>query len=291
VLARPVAVKVLCTGEPCGPGTDSEPSAGEPFLRAAAAAGRLTGTVLARVYDAASETGPAGADRRPAGCRTSSASGSTAATWPAVLREDGPLDPVTACRLTATAAEALESAHARGVVHGRLHPGNVLLLPDGRIKITDTATSAALPERGVPAQRSGDPHGPAADVRDLTAVLYALLTGRWPVGATPQPSCGVPAAPTTSDGRRRGRLTSPRQVRAGVPRSLDDLVHRVLEPSAAPGGPQTAAGLADALDAALPVERPARPTRRRPGRRSTSALVGRTGRRAARGWRVDAGRS
>jgi hypothetical protein len=127
----------------------------------------------------------------------------------------------------------------------------------------------------VPAQRSGDPHGPAADVRDLTAVLYALLTGRWPVGATPQPSCGVPAAPTTSDGRRRGRLTSPRQVRAGVPRSLDDLVHRVLEPSAAPGGPQTAAGLADALDAALPVERPARPARRRPGRRSTSALVGR----------------
>jgi hypothetical protein len=193
----------------------------------------------------------------------------------AVLREDGPLDPVTACRLTATAAEALESAHARGVVHGRLHPGNVLLLPDGRIKITDTATSAALPERGVPAQRSGDPHGPTADVRDLTAVLYALLTGRWPVGATPQPSCGVPAAPTTSDGRRRGRLTSPRQVRAGVPRSLDDLVHRVLEPSAAPGGPQTAAGLADALDAALPVERPARPARRRPGRRSTSALVGR----------------
>jgi hypothetical protein len=201
VLARPVAVKVLCTGQACGRGAEPDPLAGEPFLQAAAAAGRLTGTVLARVYDAAAQDWPlAGHPGRLAYVIREWVDGRDLAS---VLREDGPVDPVTACRLVATAAEALESAHARGVVHGRLHPGNVLLLPDGRIKITDTATSAALPDRGVPAQRSGDPHGPAADVRDLTAVLYALLTGRWPVGATPQPSCGVPAAPTTSDGRRR----------------------------------------------------------------------------------------
>jgi hypothetical protein len=279
VLARTVAVKVLCTGAPCEPGADPDPQAGQPFLQAAASAGRLTGTVLARVYDAAAEDWPGDAGR-PAGRLAYVISewvdGRDLTT---VLREDGPLDPVSACRLTATVAEALQSAHDRGVVHGRLHPGNVLLLPDGRVKVTDTATSAALPDRGVPAQRTGDPHGPAADVRDLTAVLYALLTARWPAGATPQPSCGLPPAPSAPDGRRRGRLVSPRQVRAGVPTGLDDLVQRVLQPAPGTAGPRSAAELADALDGALPVDRqprrsgrPARGRRRRT--RRAVAVVG-----------------
>jgi len=284
VLARPVALKVLCSGEPCDPSPASDPLAGEPFLQAAAAAGRLTGPILARVYDAAAEQWPAptGDSGPPAGRLVYVISewvdGRDLAT---VLREDGPFDALSACRLVAAAAEALESAHLLGVVHGRLHPGNLLLLPDGRIKITDMATSAALPHHRVPAQRTGDPDGPTADVRDLTAVLYALLTGRWPASATPQPSCGVPDAPTAPDGRRRGRLISPRRVRAGVPTGLDELVQRILQPAAgAPPSriraPQTAAGLADALDAALPAERPSRPQRRRSGvraRRGVAVLV------------------
>jgi hypothetical protein len=74
VLARTVAVKVLCSGEPCDPGSAPDPRDGQPFLRAAADAGRLTGPVLARVYDAAAEAWPAGGakgDSRPAGWPTS----------------------------------------------------------------------------------------------------------------------------------------------------------------------------------------------------------------------------
>jgi hypothetical protein len=48
------------------------------------------------------------------------------------------------------------------------------------------------------------PDGPAADVRDLTAVLYAMLTGRWPASSTPQPSCGVPRRPISPDGSGAG---------------------------------------------------------------------------------------
>ncbi len=88
-----------------------------------------------------------------------------------------------------------------------------------------------------------------------------MVTGRWPGSATPQPACGLPLAPTTTDGRARGRLTSPRQVRAGVPRALDELVVRVLTPTPSRPAPPTAAALADALDdaARADVHRPAAP--------------------------------
>lgn len=254
VLDRPVAVKVLRAAGRRGA------AAARPFLEAAADAGALSSRVLARVYDAAIEQWPAERAGRPAGevdvayVISEWIDGRDLAT---VLQEDGPFEPDVASRLAVEAAAGLQAAHSRGVWHGRVHPGNVRIDPAGRIRLTDTATSAALPERAVPAQREGDPVGAAADVRDLTAVLYAMVTGRWPASATPQPSCGVPPAPAIRDGRARGRLTSPRQVRAGVPRALDELVVRVLQPGAGPSAPATADALADALSRAVRADAPA----------------------------------
>ncbi len=252
VLARPVAVKVLRASGRRGA------LAAKPFLEAAAAAGSPTSPLLARVYDAAIQEWPAERAGRPAGevevayVISEWVDGRDLAE---VLLADGPYEPAQACALVVEAAEALQSAHDRGVVHARVHPGNVMVTPAGRLRLTDAATSAALPERAVPADRAGDPTGPAADVRDLTAVLYAMLTAKWPASATPQPACGLPPAPTTRD-RQRGRLTSPRQVRAGVPRALDDLVVRVLQPTAGRPGPSSAAALADALVGAVRADTP-----------------------------------
>ena len=261
VLDRPVAVKVLRAAGRRGA------AAARPFLEAAADAGALSSRVLARVYDAAIEQWPAERAGRPAGevdvayVISEWVDGRDLAT---VLEQDGPFEPDVACRLAVDAAEALQAAHERGVWHGRVHPGNVMIDPAGRIRLTDTATSAALPERAVPAQREGDPVEAAADVRDLTAVLYAMVTGRWPATATPQPSCGVPPAPSTRDGRSRGRLTSPRQVRAGVPRALDELVVRVLQPGAGRPAPTSANALADALSRAVRADAPVEAAPREP---------------------------
>lgn len=261
VLDRPVAVKVLRASGRRGA------AAARPFLEAAADAGALSSPVLARVYDAAIEQWPAERAGRPAGevdvayVISEWIDGRNLAT---VLREDGPYEPDQACRLALTAAEALQAVHSRGVWHGRLHPGNVMIDPSGRIRLTDTATSSALPERAVPALRAGDPVEAAADVRDLTAVLYAMVTGRWPASATPQPSCGVPDAPSTRDGRSRGRLTSPRQVRAGVPRALDELVVRILQPEPGRPAPATAGALADALSGAVRADAPVEVAPREP---------------------------
>lgn len=261
VLDRPVAVKVLRAAGRRGA------AAARPFLEAAADAGALSSRVLARVYDAAIEQWPAERAGRPAGevdvayVISEWVDGRDLA---GVLAQDGPFEPEVACRLVVDAAEALQAAHERGVCHGRVHPGNVMVDPAGRLRLTDTATSAALPERAVPAQREGDPVGAAADVRDLTAVLYAMVTGRWPATATPQPACGVPVAPSTRDGRSRGRLTSPRQVRAGVPRTLDELVVRVLQPGAGRPAPTTAGALADALSQAVRADAPVEAAPREP---------------------------
>jgi len=211
VLARDVAVKVLDPGAA---------GARAPFLDAAVRAGALAHPGLAKTYDAAvEERGPSSAvyvinewvDGRPL----------------AEVLRDGPLDPVEAVGLLRQAADALSAAHARGVPHGRLHPGNVLITSAGRVRLTDTCVAAAV--HGAPVG-GATPQAVRDDTRDLAAVLYALLTGGWPGGATPQPSGGLPAAPRQDVGEY-----SARQVRAGVPRSLDLVVGRGLHPDRHPG--------------------------------------------------------
>ena len=130
-------------------------------------------------------------------------------------------------------AEALAAAAAYGVHHGRLHPGHVLITPEGDVRVTDAATAAAIV--GAPA---GDDAG---DVTALGSLLYFALTGRWPG----DDSSGLPPAPT-----EEGRLCSPRQVRAGVPRDLDRLVTDCLLWS--PSTPASAAEVVDPAHDAAP---------------------------------------
>jgi hypothetical protein len=110
-------------------------------------------------------------------------------------------------------ADSISVAHAHGVAHGLLSPENVLLDNDGAVRIIGFCVDAAL--HGM---APGDPHH---DVVDLAGLLHATLTGRW-AGVSPS---GVPRAPEA-----HGRVLRPRQVRAGVPRGLDDLCDELLNP-------------------------------------------------------------
>ena len=248
ILARPVAVKALPT-----PNKRARDLA-EPFLDAAVRTCAVNHAGLARVYDATLEHRPG------RGNDVAFVIGEWLDAEPLDehLTRTGALAPPDAVDIVRQAADALIAAHAGGLLHGRLHLRNVLVTPSGRVRLTDAAVAAALHGDAVPEQPT--PEGIRSDTKDLAGVLYALVTARWPAltGLTP----GVlPLAPESD-----GHLLSARQVRAGVPRALDAVITRALNPSRSSAlPPLTEPGaFADAADASVLESRtvaqaPARP--------------------------------
>jgi len=135
-----------------------------------------------------------------------------------IMLADEPLSPRRAAWIAGEVAELLGTAHQQGLTHGRLVPDNVLIDQRGSVKVIGFAVDAAL--HGV------TPATPEEEYADLIGVLYAGLTARWPRPGLSK----VAAAP-----QHHGAVLRPRQVRAGVPRTLDTLCDAVLNPSRLPG--------------------------------------------------------
>jgi hypothetical protein len=233
VLARDVAVRVLPT-----PNKATKEQVA-PFLAAAARAGKVSHPGLVRVYDAALEPGP----RRGTDVAYLIREWVEGEPLDEHLLRVGELAPPDAADLLRQVADALTAAHGAGLPHGRVHPGNVLVTAAGRVRLADAAVAAAVHGDAVP--DGLDDVSVWRDTRDAGAVLYALLTTRWPAGSTPQPPGRLAVAPLS-----HGRALAPHQVRAGVSRQLDHVVLRALDPDQVPTLPplHTPAALADAAD-------------------------------------------
>jgi hypothetical protein len=136
-----------------------------------------------------------------------------------LMLQQGTLPPSRAAWLTREVAEAIAAGHAQGVAHGRLNPEAVLVTHAGAVKLIGYAVDASLEMSRPPDPLYGGLDEREADVINLAGILYAALTGRWPGVAR----SAVPKAP-----REHRRPLRPRQVRAGVPRTLDAICERVL---------------------------------------------------------------
>jgi hypothetical protein len=142
---------------------------------------------------------------------------------------DGLIKPLAAARAVAPLAAAAEEAHRHGLVLGCDHPQRVRITPEGNAQMC-----FALPRPDL---------APADDVRGLGAVLYTLLTSRWPLSVADAARAGLGAAH-----RIPGRVAAPSTQRPGVPVELDTLATGALGPSGSVGHVHTAAAVHRLLD-------------------------------------------
>ena len=179
-LGRVVAIKTIALA---GTSREERDQHEARFLQEARAAGRISHPAVITIYEMGREGDVAfmamelleGVDLRE-------------------LIRGASLAPSQALTIAASVAEGLACAHEQGIVHRDVKPGNIMVLPDGRVKIMDfgiarpleptvkTQTGLLLgsPQYMSPEQIVGQPFDHRADIFSLGLVLYEMLTGSRP---------------------------------------------------------------------------------------------------------------
>jgi eukaryotic-like serine/threonine-protein kinase len=211
LLARRVAIKVPLAQHA------HDPEFAQRFRREAQAAASLSHPGVVAVYDTGSENGTHFIVMEFVDGRT----------LKDVIRAEAPLYPDRAAEICADVCAALAAAHARGLVHRDVKPANIMLMPDGRVKLMDlgiaraaagetaTQTAAMLGTAQYlsPEQAQGQAVDYRSDLYSLGCCLYEMLTGTVPFrGATPV---------AIAYRHVRESPTPPRQLNPDVPPALE----------------------------------------------------------------------
>ncbi|GAA0808463.1 serine/threonine-protein kinase [Spirilliplanes yamanashiensis] len=237
VLGRTVAVKILL------PALLDEPGFAERFRGEARTMATVNHPGVVDVYDY-------GSDQQIAFLVMEYVEGDALSR---TLNRVGRLTPARTMALIAQAADALEAAHAKGIVHRDVKPGNLLVRPNGTLVLTDfgiarsalvgqlTMAGAVLGTASYisPEQASGNVATSASDVYALGVVAYQCLSGHRPFdGDTP-----IEIA-------MKHVRDSPRPLPADIPPAVRQIVERAMAKEPAARWPSAAALAAVARQAA-----------------------------------------
>ena len=186
LLDRPVAVKVLFDQ------FSQDPNFVERFRREAQRAANLNHPNIVSVYDWGEEKGTYFIVMEYVEGRSLAE----------IIQSEGSLSPDKVAEVASEVAAALSFAHRNGIVHRDVKPGNVLVAPNGHIKVADFGIARALTniqndltQAGTvmgtatyisPEQAQGKEVDPRSDLYSLGVMIYEMLLGRPPfVGETP----------------------------------------------------------------------------------------------------------
>jgi serine/threonine protein kinase len=149
------------------------------------------------------------------------------------LDANGPLAEADGVLLGVEIGAALAAAHARGILHNDVKPGNILLHPSGAAKLTDFGVGGRFATTVTPAEArellgtmtylapevlGGEPPSPASDGYSLALTIYEAIAGRLPV-----------ISPVAAVSRQaRGELPRLDTVRDGVSAEVSDVLARQL---------------------------------------------------------------
>lgn len=159
------------------------------------------------------------------------------------VAKGGPLALADAVDVLVQAARGLDAAHATGVVHRDVKPSNLLILPDGRVKVTDFGLSKSLladpsatqagqvmgtPFYMSPEQCRGDAIDHRTDVYSLGLTGWFLLTGR--------PAFASPSLGAVLDDQIHKPLPALSTARGDLPPTADAVLRRLCakDPAARP---------------------------------------------------------
>jgi hypothetical protein len=179
VIGRHVAIKELHL--PDGVPPEERRVLEERVLREARTAGRLNDPAVVTVFDVIAEHGLTYIVMELV----------EAATLAAIVTQQGPMPQGRVAAMAEQVLSALEVAHAAGIVHRDVKPGNLMVRPDGRVKLTDFGIAQAVDDPrlttsgsliGSPAYLSperiqGHDAGPASDLWALGATLCYAVEG------------------------------------------------------------------------------------------------------------------
>lgn len=177
-----------------------------------------------------------------------------------VLALDGPLEPRRAADIALEVLDALDLAHASGVVHRDVKPGNVLLCGWDRVKVTDfgiakAAGASRLTSTGIvlgsahymsPEQVDGGAATSLSDIYAVGILLYEMLVGAPPFSGQ--------SLLQVAEGHLAGHVPAPSHANPQAPPVLDELVLRAtaVDPLRRfESAPAMAAPLREALETGL----------------------------------------
>jgi len=158
-----------------------------------------------------------------------------------LLRKRGRFTIEEGIPLMVQACAGIGYAHRAGLVHCDVKPHNMLVTPDGRLKVTDFGIARALatlnpaersevvwgsPQYYAPEQAAGHAPSPASDVYSLGVVMYEILTGTLPFTSA--------SAEELAHLHLEAKPIPPSEYIPDIPKALEEIILKVLakEPSA-----------------------------------------------------------